>query len=99
MKQKPLIPFGDAVVKARKDRGISQYRLAQLIRRNPRQLSQIERNEGDPQLSTILLIARALRMEPGELVNAANALTPLLPEEPFDDKPPKKRGRPRKTPD
>lgn len=89
-------PFGKAVVKARKARGISQRHLARIMKRDQKHLSQIENGNGDPQLSTVILIARALQMSPGDLVNDANAEIPPLPEEPFDFTPPKGRGRPKK---
>jgi len=63
-------PFGKILVTAREERGITQYRLARLAGRSIQQISQIERGEREPKLSTILL-AHALGMEPGTLVNEA----------------------------
>lgn len=34
MEENPLCPFGDVLVKARKDRDIMQYRLAKLTKRS-----------------------------------------------------------------
>ena len=56
-------PFGKILVTAREERGITQYRL--------QQISQIERGEREPKLSTLILLAHALGMEPGILVNEA----------------------------
>ncbi|WP_308775299.1 helix-turn-helix transcriptional regulator [uncultured Bilophila sp.] len=66
-------PFGKilVIVSAREQRGITQYRLAQLAGRSIRQISQIERGEREPKLSTLILLAHALGMEPGILVNEA----------------------------
>lgn len=61
-------PFGNILVKAREDRGITQYRLAQLTERSVQQISQIERGEREPKLSTILMLAKALEMDAGDLV-------------------------------
>mgnify|MGYP002602579344 CR=1 FL=1 len=60
MEETPLCPFGDVLVKARKDRDIMQYRLAKLTKRSARYISMLEQ-----QLSTGLLLARALRMDAG----------------------------------
>ena len=76
-------PFGKILVTAREERGITQYRLA---RRSIQQISQIERGEREPKLSTLILLAHALGMEPGTLVNeAAKAMSvqqePMVPVE------------------
>ena len=78
-------PFGKILVTAREERGITQYRLARLAGRSIQQISQIERGEREPKLSTLLL-AHALGMEPGTLVNeAAKAMSvqqePMVPVE------------------
>lgn len=64
-------PFGKILVSAREERGITQYRLAQLTGCSIQQISQIERGEREPKLSTLILLAHALGMEPGILVNEA----------------------------
>lgn len=64
-------PFGKILVTAREERGITQYRLARLAGRSIQQISQIERGEREPKLSTLILLAHALGMEPGILVNEA----------------------------
>ena len=76
-------PFGKIFVTAREESGITQYRLA---RRSIQQISQIERGEREPKLSTLILLAHALGMEPGTLVNeAAKAMSvqqePMVPVE------------------
>jgi transcriptional regulator with XRE-family HTH domain len=65
MEENPLCPFGDVLVKARKDRDITQYRLAKLTKRSARYISMLEHNAREQQLSTGLLLARALRMDAG----------------------------------
>lgn len=63
--------FGKILVTAREERGITQYRLVRLAGRSIQQISQIERGEREPKLSTLILFAHALGMEPGILVNEA----------------------------
>ena len=75
-------PFGKILVTAREERGITQYRLGRVAG----QISQIERGEREPKLSTLILLAHALGMEPGTLVNeAAKAMSaqqePMVPVE------------------
>lgn len=98
MEEKPPCPFGDVLVKARKDRGITQYRLAKLTKRSARYISMLEHNEREPQLSTVLMLARALRMDAGELVRDVDALMPegwAIPDaEDFNSK---RVGRPKKV--
>lgn len=79
-------PFGKILVTAREESGIMQYRLARLAGRSIQQISQIERGEREPKLSTLILLAHALGMEPGTLVNeAAKAMSvqqePMVPVE------------------
>ena len=76
-------PFGKILVTAREESGITQYRLA---RRSIQQISQIERGERETKLSALILLAHALGMEPGTLVNeAAKAMSaqqePMVPVE------------------
>lgn len=71
MKNSSPCPFGKILVKARKERGITQYRLARLTGRTIQQISQIERGQREPKISTVIMLARALGMEPGTLVNEA----------------------------
>ena len=78
--------FGKILVTAREESGITQYRLARLAGRSIQQISQIERGEREPKLSALILLAHALGMEPGTLVNeAAKAMSaqqePMVPVE------------------
>lgn len=98
MEEKPLCPFGDVLVKARKDRGITQYRLAKLTKRSARYIGMLEHNKREPQLSTVLMLARALRMDAGDLVRDVDALMPegwAIPDD--EDFEPKRAGRPKKV--
>lgn len=81
-------PFGKILVSAREKRGITQYRLARLVGRTVQQISQIERGEREPKLSTIIMLAHALEMEPGILVNEAAKVmfSPQLLNCPIDEK-------------
>ena len=45
------------------------YRLAKLTGRKITQISQIEKGRSEPMASTIIMIARALNMRPGELLD------------------------------
>ena len=79
MKEKPPCPFGEILVKARSERGITQYRLAKLVGRNPRYISQLEHNKREPQLSTVIMLARALQMDAGDLVREVDKIMPEWP--------------------
>ncbi|MEE0816484.1 MAG: helix-turn-helix transcriptional regulator [Desulfovibrio fairfieldensis] len=97
MEEKILCPFGEVLRHARKERGLTQYRLAKMVKRNPRYLSMLENNKREPRLSTVLMLARAMRMDAGELVRNVDALLPedwAKPDE--EDIQPKKAGRPKK---
>ena len=99
MEEKPVCPFGEVLREARKARGFSQYRLAKMAKRSPRYISLLEHNEREPRLLTVLMLARVLGMDAGELVRGVDALLPemwAVPEE--DDIRPKRAGRPRKNP-
>ena len=76
MKPKPPCPFGEILVKAREERGITQYRLAKLVGRNSRYISQLEHNKREPKLSTVIMLARALQMDVGDLVREVEKITP-----------------------
>ena len=68
------IPFGQALIQARAERGISQYRLAKLVNRDSRYISQLEHNKREPRLSTIIMLAEALNMNTWELVRQMDSL-------------------------
>lgn len=76
MEEKILCPFGEVLRHARKERGLTQYRLAKMVKRNPRYISMLEHNKREPQLSTVLMLARAMGMDVGELVRNVDALLP-----------------------
>lgn len=77
MKNSSPCPFGKILVQARKERGITQYRLARLTGRAIQQISQIERGQREPKISTVIMLARALGMEPGILVNETAKVMPI----------------------
>lgn len=85
-------PFGQVVVEARKERGMSRYRLAKIMGRKPQQLAAIEQGKSEPRFSTILHIARALGMDPAELFRRAADRSPLPPLA-ESTPPPKKRAK------
>ena len=59
--------FGAAVRDLRKERGYSQERLAELAGLDRNYIGQIERAERNPAVVSIVRIARALGVSPGEL--------------------------------
>lgn len=76
MKKRMPCPFGQVVFTARTERGISRYRLAKLIGRTAQQLAKLEKGENEPVLSTIVMIARALKMDPCLLFRQTIELMP-----------------------
>lgn len=75
MKQRPPSKFGAALVQEYKKRGFTQYSLAKKMERSTRYLNNLEHDRSEPRFTTILLLADAIGMEPGELVNAAAVLS------------------------
>lgn len=61
--------YGDKVRKLRKQRGLSQEQLAELIRRDPRTIVAIESGKRNPTLNTVHKIARALKTSLSELLS------------------------------
>lgn len=51
------------------------YRLARLMGRDARYLNTLRHDRSEPRFTTILLIAQALGMDPGDLVRAAAKLS------------------------
>lgn len=76
MEEKSLCPVGDVLVKPEKSAALRNTASAKLTKRSARYISMLELNEREPQLSTVLLLARALRMDAGELVRDVDALMP-----------------------
>lgn len=76
--KKAPCPFGDVVFAARTEQGISRYRLAKLIGRTSQQLAKLERGENEPVLSTIVMIAHALEIDPCTLFHKTVELMPPI---------------------
>jgi transcriptional regulator with XRE-family HTH domain len=57
-------PFGAALAQARHEAGIGQGELARRLGMSAAHLSRIENGRTDPRASTLLDLARALRLEP-----------------------------------
>ena len=75
MKKRPPSKFGTALVQEYKKRGFTQYRLAKVLGRSTRYLNNLEHDRSEPRFTTILMLADAIGMDPGELVNAAAELS------------------------
>lgn len=75
MIKRPPSKFGVALVQEYRKRGLTQYSLAQKLGRSARYLNHLEHDRNEPRFTTILLLAEAIGMEPGELVDAAAALS------------------------
>ena len=75
MKKRPPSKFGAALIQEYKKRGFTQYSLAKKMERSTRYLNNLEHDRSEPRFTTILLLADAIGMEPGELVNAAAKLS------------------------
>lgn len=56
--------------------GIKQAQIAQITGRSVQQISQIERGQREPKLSTLILLAYSLGMEPDELVRRTVSAMP-----------------------
>lgn len=67
MKKTININFGETVRRLRKGKLLTQEELADYCKRNRSCISQLEREIGQPCLSTFIDIARALDMLPSEL--------------------------------
>jgi transcriptional regulator with XRE-family HTH domain len=63
-----LVVFGRALRRARRDREMSQEALANRAGLAAKHVSEIERANRDPRLTTILKLAHALDMRAGELL-------------------------------
>ncbi|MFT4302822.1 MAG: helix-turn-helix transcriptional regulator [Desulfovibrio sp.] len=75
MRNRPPSKFGAALIQEYKKRGFTQYSLAKKLERSTRYLNNLEHDRSEPRFTTILLLADAIGMEPGELVNAAAELS------------------------
>jgi transcriptional regulator with XRE-family HTH domain len=65
----PLKAFGATVRALRKERGLTQEALAELCKRHPVYISELERGIKNPSLDSILRLCRALRIAPGTLMD------------------------------
>ena len=63
------VKIGKSVRKLRIERFMSQAELSKAAGVSPAHLGRIERNEHDPHLSTIRKIAKALGVDPSELID------------------------------
>lgn len=75
MRKRPPSKFGAALIQEYKKHGLTQYSLAKKLGRSTRYLNNLEHDRSEPRFTTILLLADAIGMEPGELVNTAAALS------------------------
>jgi len=76
--------FGKVLRESRQERGLSQERLAELARLDRTTPSLLERGLRQPTLSVVILLGRALEVDPRELVgrvmeapNLAKVLSPI----------------------
>lgn len=60
--------FGETVKTLRKRQGMTQEKLAELIKRDPRTVVAIESGKRNPTLNTIHKIARVLRVSLSDLI-------------------------------
>lgn len=63
-----LVAFGRTVRRARRDRDLSQEALARAAGLAAKHVSEIERANRDPRLTTLLKLAEALDLRAGELL-------------------------------
>lgn len=63
------VVFGERLCKMRTERGLSKENFAQQADMHPTAVRRLERGDRDPQLTTILRLARGLDVQPGALVD------------------------------
>lgn len=68
---KKISPFGAVLVSAREARGVTQYQLAKRLNCTQQQLAKWEHGDNEPGLAAILRMARALDMDPCDLLRDA----------------------------
>jgi transcriptional regulator with XRE-family HTH domain len=71
---KVKICFGKALKKLREERGISQEELAYESGYHRTYISQLERGQKSPSIQTIFQLARALDINPSDLIQAVEDL-------------------------
>lgn len=65
----PVERFAENVRKARAERGLSQEALGEAAGLHRTEISLLERAVREPRLRTIVRLARALKLDPAELLN------------------------------
>jgi transcriptional regulator with XRE-family HTH domain len=65
-----LLAFGRTLRRIRRERDLSQEALAARAGFHPNHISDIERANKDPRLTTVLQLARALDLSPEDLIGA-----------------------------
>ena len=63
--------FGKVLVRIRQRLGITQYQLAKRTGRTVQHIYQIEHGKSEPRLSTLIMLAKALEIDVGDLVREA----------------------------
>jgi transcriptional regulator with XRE-family HTH domain len=63
-------PFGQALMKLRKRKGLTQGQLAERMGTSIRMVSYFERQMKNPEVATLEKLAQALGVQPGELLKA-----------------------------
>jgi transcriptional regulator with XRE-family HTH domain len=69
MVKKEITLFARNVAQARKQGGLSQTQVSVRSGVHPTEVSRIERGLRDPRLSTLVRLAHALEVEPGQLLD------------------------------
>ena len=67
--EKILIAFGKHLQKVRKSRKLSLRKLEALAEVDHSEIHRIEKGMRNPSLTTILALAKALKIDPSELIN------------------------------
>lgn len=65
----PEVRFGRNVAYHRREQELSQEALAALADFHPTEISRLERGVREPRLSTIVRVARALKVKPSDLLD------------------------------
>ncbi len=68
--------FGKAIRKKRKSLGLTLEQVAERAGLSPNYVGTVENGERDPSLSTVLALAKALRVPAGDLIGGSHGLGP-----------------------